>query len=96
MDEWALAGIALVLMAYAAVSGRLASTPVTPGHGIRGRRAAGRQPGAGLIEADAASQFVRHLAEATLTLVLFTDAVRVNLGRQRPRYRTEGRSGRRL
>jgi hypothetical protein len=29
MDAWALAGIALVLMGYAAVSGRLATTPVT-------------------------------------------------------------------
>jgi sodium/hydrogen antiporter len=36
-----------------------------------------------LVEADAATQFVRHLAEATLTLVLFTDAVRVNRGRLR-------------
>jgi hypothetical protein len=36
-----------------------------------------------VVEADAASQFVRHLAEATLTLVLFTDTVRVNLGRLR-------------
>src|SRR4029453_4213485 len=32
---------------------------------------------------DVAGQFVRRLAEATLTLVLFTDAVRVNLGRLR-------------
>ena len=36
-----------------------------------------------LVDVDAANQFVRHLAEATLTLVLFTDAVRVNLGRLR-------------
>ena len=36
-----------------------------------------------LVEADAATQFVRHLAEATLTLVLFTDAVRVNRSRLR-------------
>jgi sodium/hydrogen antiporter len=36
-----------------------------------------------LVDVDAANQFVRLLAEATLTLVLFTDAVRVNLGRLR-------------
>jgi NhaP-type Na+/H+ or K+/H+ antiporter len=36
-----------------------------------------------LVEADMANQFVRHLAEATLTLVLFTDAIRVNRGRLR-------------
>jgi hypothetical protein len=29
MGTWALAGIALALIGYAAVSGRLASTPVT-------------------------------------------------------------------
>jgi len=83
MDEWALAGIALVLMAYAAVSRRLASTPVTQAMVfvavglLVGNRALE------LVEADAASQFVRHLAEATLALVLFTDAVRINLGRLR-------------
>ena len=36
-----------------------------------------------LVEADTANQFVRHLAEATLTLVLFCDAVWVNRGRLR-------------
>ena len=36
-----------------------------------------------LVEADTANQFVRHLAEATLTLVLFCDTVRVNRGRLR-------------
>src|SRR5829696_8101175 len=83
MDDWALAGIAVVLIAYAAVSGRLASTPVTQAMVFV---AVGLLAGVrllGLIEADAAGQFVRHLAEATLTLVLFTDAVRVNRGRLR-------------
>jgi NhaP-type Na+/H+ or K+/H+ antiporter len=83
MDEWGLAGVALVLIGYAAVSGRLASTPVTQAMvfvavgllvGNRVLR---------LVEADAAGQFVRHLAEATLALVLFCDAVRVNLHRLR-------------
>jgi NhaP-type Na+/H+ or K+/H+ antiporter len=83
MDGWALAVIALVLMAYAAVSGRLASTPVSQAMVfvtvglLVGNRVLE------LIEVEAASQFVRHLAEATLTLVLFTDAVRVKLGRLR-------------
>jgi sodium/hydrogen antiporter len=36
-----------------------------------------------VVEVDVAGQFVRRVAEATLTLVLFTDAVRVNLGRLR-------------
>jgi hypothetical protein len=38
---------ALLLVAYGAVSGRLRSTPVRPGHGVRGPRPAGRQPGPG-------------------------------------------------
>jgi NhaP-type Na+/H+ or K+/H+ antiporter len=83
MDAWALAGIALVLMAYAAMSGRLASTPVTQAMVFVAIGLLAGSRGLELIEADAAGQFVRHLAEATLTLVLFTDAVRVNLGRLR-------------
>jgi NhaP-type Na+/H+ or K+/H+ antiporter len=83
MDAWALAGIALVLMAYAAMSGRLASTPVTQAMVFVAIGLLAGNRALELIEADAASQFVRHLAEATLTLVLFTDAVRVNLGRLR-------------
>jgi sodium/hydrogen antiporter len=83
MDAWALAGIALVLMAYAAMSGRLASTPVTQAMVFVAIGLLAGNRALELIEADAAGQFVRHLAEATLTLVLFTDAVRVNLGRLR-------------
>jgi NhaP-type Na+/H+ or K+/H+ antiporter len=83
MDEWGLAGVALVLIGYAAVSGRLASTPVTQAMVFV---AVGLLVGnrvLHLVEADAAGQFVRHLAEATLALVLFCDAVRVNLHRLR-------------
>src|SRR5829696_4204025 len=83
MDDWALAGIAVVLIAYAAVSGRLASTPVTQAMVFVAVGLLAGDRVLGLIEADAAGQFVRHLAEATLTLVLFTDAVRVNRGRLR-------------
>jgi NhaP-type Na+/H+ or K+/H+ antiporter len=73
----------VVLIAYAALSARLQSTVVTQAMvfvavgllvGDRVLR---------LVDVDAANQFVRHLAEATLTLVLFTDAVRVKLGRLR-------------
>ena len=83
MNAWALAGIALVLMGYAAVSGRLATTPVTQAMVFVAIGLLAGNRALGLIEADAAGQFVRHLAEATLTLVLFTDAVRVNRGRLR-------------
>jgi sodium/hydrogen antiporter len=83
MHEWALPTIALLLLGYGAVSGRLKTTPVTQAMVFV---ALGLLVGTrflDLVDADAANQFVRHLAEATLTLVLFTDAVRVNLGRLR-------------
>jgi sodium/hydrogen antiporter len=83
MDDWALAGIALVLIGYAAVSGRLASTPVTQAMVFVALGLLVGNRALHLVEADAAAQFVRHLAEATLTLVLFTDAVRVNRRRLR-------------
>jgi sodium/hydrogen antiporter len=83
MNEWALPAIALLLLGYGAVSGRLKTTPVTQAMVFV---ALGLLVGSrflDLVDVDAANQFVRHLAEATLTLVLFTDAVRVNLGRLR-------------
>jgi sodium/hydrogen antiporter len=83
MNEWALPTIALLLLGYGAVSGRLKTTPVTQAMVFV---ALGLLVGSrflDLVDVDAANQFVRHLAEATLTLVLFTDAVRVNLGRLR-------------
>ncbi|HSO51380.1 MAG TPA: hypothetical protein VL330_01265 [Actinomycetes bacterium] len=83
MDAWALAATALVLMGYAAISGPLGSTPVTQAMVFVAVGLLAGNQALELIEADAAGQFVRHLAEATLALVLFTDAVRVNLGRLR-------------
>ena len=83
MNQWALPTIALALLAYAAVSRRLRSTPVSQAMAFV---ALGLLVGDRLLDAvevDVAGQFVRRLAEATLTLVLFTDAVRVNLGRLR-------------
>ena len=83
MHQWALPAVAVMLIAYGAVSGRLQTTPVSQAMVFV---ALGLLVGSrvlDLVEADTANQFVRHLAEATLTLVLFTDAVRVNRGRLR-------------
>jgi sodium/hydrogen antiporter len=83
MNEWALPTIALLLLGYGAVSARLQTTMVSQAMVFT---AAGLLVGSwalDLVDVDAANQFVRHLAEATLALVLFTDAVRVNLGRLR-------------
>jgi NhaP-type Na+/H+ or K+/H+ antiporter len=83
MNEWALPTIALLLLGYGAVSARLQTTMVSQAMVFT---AAGLLVGSwalDLVDVDAANQFVRHLAEATLALVLFTDAVGVNLGRLR-------------
>jgi NhaP-type Na+/H+ or K+/H+ antiporter len=83
MSQWALPAIALMLIAYGAVSGRLRSTPVSQAMVFVALGLLAGNRVLGLIEADTVTQFVRYLAEATLTLVLFTDAVRVNRGRLR-------------
>ena len=83
MSQWALPAIAVMLIAYGAVSGRLRSTPISqPMVFVTLGLLAGNQA-MDLVDPDTVTQFVRHLAEATLALVLFTDAVRVNLGRLR-------------
>jgi sodium/hydrogen antiporter len=83
MHEWGLAGIALLVIAYAGVSGRLASTPVTQAMVFVALGLLVGNRVLQVIEAEAANQYVRLLAEATLALVLFTDAVRVNRHRLR-------------
>src|SRR5918994_5336825 len=83
MSQWALPAIAVMLIAYGAVSGRLRSTPISqPMVFVTLGLLAGNQA-MDLVDPDTVTQFVRHLAEATLTLVLFCDAVRVNRGRLR-------------
>lgn len=76
---WALPAIAAMLLAYSAVSGRIAGTPITApiiftvGGLILGANAFG------LIDVHAGAEVVKLLAEVTLGLVLFSDASRVNL-----------------
>ena len=82
--EWALAIVALALLGVAAISSRLSGTPVTPPmlfvaaglilgpHALDG------------IDLASSSSAVRTLAEATLALVLFADASRIDLRQLRP------------
>ena len=81
--EWTLAIVALALLGVAAISGRLSGSPVTPamlfvlvglllGTAVLGE-----------IDLSSRSSAVRTLAEATLALVLFCDASRIDLGRLR-------------
>ena len=82
--EWALAIVALALLAVAAISRRLSGTPVTP---VMVFVAIGLLVGPqvlGAIDLESTSSTVRTLAEATLALVLFADASRINLRQLRP------------
>jgi sodium/hydrogen antiporter len=77
--EWSLAIVALALLGVAAVSRRLSGTPVTPAMLFV---AVGVLVGPEVldgIDLESTSSTVRALAEATLALVLFCDASRIDL-----------------
>jgi NhaP-type Na+/H+ or K+/H+ antiporter len=77
--EWSLAIAALAVLAVSSVSGRIAGTPITPAMLFVG---IGLLVGPRVLdELDLAStnSTVQALAEATLALVLFSDASRINL-----------------
>ena len=78
MGGWELATVALVLLAFSAVSGRLERSIVTPAIFFT---SAGLLAGPvlGLVDLRIGSEPVKLLAEATLTLVLFADASRISL-----------------
>ncbi len=81
--EWFLAIVALTLLGVAAVSRRLSGTPVTPAMVFV---AVGLLVGPevlGEVDLESSSATVRTLAEATLALVLFCDASRIDLGQLR-------------
>ena len=83
MNQWALPAIAVLLLGYGALSGRLQSTVVTQAMVFVALGLLVGNRFLDLVEVDTANQYVRLLAEATLALVLFTDAARVKLGRLR-------------
>ena len=77
--EWALAIVALALLAVATISRRLSGTPVTPAMlFVALGLLVGPQALDG-IDVESTSSTVRTLAEATLALVLFSDASRIDL-----------------
>ena len=84
--EWALAIVACTLLAVAAISGRLSGTVVTPAMVFV---AVGLLVGPkvlGEIDLESSSGTVQTLAEATLALVLFCDASRIDLGQLRREF----------
>ena len=77
--HWALAVIALTLLAFATISGRITGTPITAPMIFT---AVGLLFGAealGLIDLSPSSETVKLLAEATLATVLFADASRIDV-----------------
>ena len=81
--EWSLAIVALALLGVAAVSTRLSGTPVTPAMVFVGVGLLVGPKVLGEIDLSSSSSTVRALAEATLALVLFCDASRIDLGQLR-------------
>ena len=89
--EWTLAIVAAAVLAVAAFSRRLAGTPITPAMVfvaigvVVGPRVLGE------VDLSPLSESVRALAEATLTLVLFADASRIDLRALRREYHLPAR-----
>ena len=69
--HWALAVVALTLLAFAAISGRIAGTPITAPMVFTAVGLLVGSEALGLIEVAPAGETVKLLAEATLALVLF-------------------------
>ncbi len=80
MDTSAFAVIALFIVMFGLVSGRVQKTIVSPPmiFVLFGLLMSNRV--LGLIEVSAENEFIHTLAELTLVLVLFTDASRIDLG----------------
>lgn len=71
--------VAAALFGYAAVSGRLKGSMVTPAMVFVAVGLAVGNEGLGWIDREASVSAVQALTSATLTLVLFTDAVRIDI-----------------
>ena len=77
--EWSLAIIAFSVLAVAAISRPLTETPVTPAMVIVAIGVLAGPRVLDSIDVSPLSSSVRSLAEATLTVVLFGDAARINV-----------------
>ena len=89
MDTWALATVAFLLLVFAALSHRLKRSYVTLAIFFT---SAGLLAGPvlGLLDLELGSEPIKLLAEATLTLVLFSDASRISIPALRRRVQRSG------
>ncbi len=81
MDVEILAFVALSILAFGAISGRVEKTPITAPMVFVAIGLALSPKGLGVLHLDAESELFHLLAELTLVLVLFTDASRIDLRR---------------
>jgi sodium/hydrogen antiporter len=86
MTAWMLAVVAGVVLVYALVSRRLDRTPITAGIFFLSAGLLFGNKGLDWIDVSARGETVRTLAEATLTVVLFADASRIDLRALRREY----------
>ena len=77
--EWALASIAVALLCYAALAGRLEGTPITAAMVFTGFGLLFGTEALGFVDLAPLGDDVQTLAEATLAVVLFADASRIDL-----------------
>jgi NhaP-type Na+/H+ or K+/H+ antiporter len=78
--HWQLAILALVLLGFAAISARVDGTPITAPMVFTAAGLVFGVEALGLVDPSVTGTGVRTLAEATLTVVLFSDASRIDLG----------------
>ena len=81
-----LVAISLLVLAYAAVSRRLSGTVITAAMVFVAGGILASEDVLGWLDPTIESQTVRWIAEATLTVVLFSDASRIDLGALRREY----------
>ena len=86
MDASGLVAFALLLLAYAAVSRRLSGSVVTAAMVFVAGGIVVSDEALGWLDSTIGSETVRWVAEATLTIVLFSDAARIDLASLRREY----------
>ena len=89
--EWSLAVIAFALIAFGVISRRVAGTPITPAIIFVGVGLLVGTQALDLLDTSPTGEAVRVLAEATLTVVLFADASRIDLRTLRQEYAVPAR-----
>ena len=89
--EWMLPAIALSVLAFAAVSRRLDGTSITAPMVFTAAGLVGGAKAAGLVDPSPNGATVKLLASATLAVVLFGDAARIDLRALREEYRLPAR-----